>query len=137
MATEVHQFTVTIPAGTTKAATFSENLSLDNRVIESIDLEVPAGPAGLMGFYIARAGQQVIPFEDGQYIVWDDRSASWQLSEQPTAQGWQIVGYNTGVFDHAVVVRFHTNYPDIVSTALPELTIVSTAPVGVNAGVVL
>ena len=127
MATQVRQFTATIPANTLKTALVTVPLSLDYVDIESIDLEVPPGPAGLMGFYIARSGQQVIPFESGEFLVWDDRFDSWYMTDLPTGGGWQIVGYNTDVYDHAVVVRFHTNPVSVtLATAPPSLTFVTS-----------
>ena len=63
MATQVRQFTATIPAGTLKTALVTVALDLDYVEIESVDLEVPPGPSGLMGFYLARSGQQWIPYE--------------------------------------------------------------------------
>lgn len=120
MATQVRQFTATIPANTLKTALATVPLSLDYVDIESIDLEVPPGPAGLMGFYIARSGQQVIPFESGEFLVWDDRFDSWYLTDQPTGGGWEIVGYNLDVYDHAVVVRFHTNPVQSANTVVPS-----------------
>ena len=136
MATQVRQLTATIPANTPMTALVTIPISLDYVDIESIDLEVPPGPSGLMGFYIARSGQQWIPFESGEFLVWDDRFDSWYLSEQPTGSGWQIVGYNTDVYDHSVVVRFHTNPIAAPSSPpAPTLTFVTTgAP---NSSVVL
>lgn len=129
MAAEVHQFTATIPAGTTKAAPHKVLTPLPGYVLESIDLEVPPGPGGLMGFYIAVSGQQWIPWEDGEWLIWDDRFDSWLLHDQPTPDSWEIVGYNSDVFDHSVVVRFHVN--PLVNTSsppVPSITFVSTAP---------
>jgi len=130
MATEVHQFTATIPKNTPQTALSITNLVLDNRSVESIDLEVPAGPAGLMGFYLARSGTQVIPFEDGEYIVWDDRFKNWPMSDLPTSQGWQIVGYNLDLAnDHDVVVRLHTNPVIVRQPSVPSINIIqSPAP---------
>lgn len=128
MATQVRQFTATIPANTAKTALYTSPIALDYVDIESIDLEVPPGPAGLMGFYLARSGQQWIPYESGEFLVWDDRFDSWYLTDQPTASGWEIVGYNLDVYDHDVVVRFHTNpiTPPSAGSA-PALTFISSA----------
>lgn len=130
MASEFHQFTATIPANTPKSSLVTVPLSLDYVDIESIDLEVPPGPGGLMGFYVARSGQQWIPYEAGEFLVWDDRFDSWYTTDQPTASGWEIVGYNTDVYDHDVVIRFHTNKVQAATSApAPVLTFVSSAPV--------
>lgn len=123
MATQVRQFTVTIPANTPQASPVTLPLSLDYVEIESIDLEVPPGPSGLMAFYLARSGQQVIPYETGEWLRWDDVQKTWYLTDQPTGSGWQVVAYNDDVYAHDVTVRFHTN-PVTPSAALsvPSLT---------------
>lgn len=127
MAAEVHQFTAMIPAGTPMAALATIDLPISNYQIDSIDLEVPPGPSGLMGFYLARSGQQWIPYEAGEFIVWDDRFRSWQLNDQPTGGGWQVVGYNFDEYDHEIVVRFHVNAISVAMTpAKPSITIVSS-----------
>jgi hypothetical protein len=127
VADEIHQFIGTIPAGTPKSALYTATIPLANFEIESIDVEVPPGPAYLMGFYIARSGQQVIPWEAGSFIVWDNHKQNWPLSNQPTGQGWQIVGYNLGKYPHTVTLRFHVvaslDSPAIQS--VPSITIVT------------
>lgn len=131
MATEVHQFQATIPAGTAKATPVTRALAQANYEIESIDLEVPPGPSGLMGFYIALSGQQWIPWEPGAYIVWNDRTENFPTENQVVNGGWQVVGYNTGAYDHTVTVRFHTNpipspeQPE-VAPYIPQVNIIST-----------
>lgn len=107
MAIEVHQFTANIPANTPKTALAVVDLPLNLFDIESIDLEVPPGPAGLMGFYLALSDQQWIPWEMGEFLIWDDYRANWPLQNQPTSSGWQVHGYNEDDYDHVVVVRFH------------------------------
>jgi hypothetical protein len=109
MATEIHQFSATIPAGTLPSALFTVPLEQANYEIESIDIEVPPGPSGLMGFYLALDDTQWIPWEQGEFIVWNDRTASWDTENQVVNAGWNVVGYNGGAYDHTITVRFHTN----------------------------
>lgn len=110
MATTIYQLTATIPANTPTNALAIEQVAIPACNVDSIDLEVPPGPAGLMGFYLAISGQQIIPFETGQFIVWDDRYDSWALDDFPQTGAWSVVGYNLdGVNGHSVVVRFHTS----------------------------
>jgi len=131
MAAEIHQFTRTIPANTPTTALVTIPLGLSNYEIESVDLEVPPGPMGTMGFYVSRSGQQWIPYEAGEFIVWDDRFDNWPLTAQPTGQGWEITGYNLDIYDHDVVMRFHVNPLTVVAaTAPPSVTIVTTPLVG-------
>ena len=127
MAAEIHGFTAVIPANTPKSALAVIDLPLNNFEIESIDVEVPPGPAGLMGFYLAISGQQWIPWEMGEFLIWDDREKSWPLNDQPTSEGWEVHGYNLDAYDHEVVVRFHVNVPPspLVTTG-PSVTFITT-----------
>lgn len=126
MAVELYQFSATIPANTPKSAPSVTDIDLDGWEITQIDLKVPPGPSYLMGFYLARSGQQWIPQGAGEYIVWDDHYQQYPLSSQPTGGGWQVVGYNLDTqFDHTVAVTFHVNPLTIVAPAGPTLTIVS------------
>jgi len=128
VAIRVFQFTVTIPAGTLQTAPQTADLNLDGWDLETLDLEVPPGPAGLMGFYVANNGVQWVPQGDGEWLIWDDVQHSWPITDQPNASGWQIVGYNTGDYDHDVIVRMHCSLPADQATAVtaPTITFVST-----------
>lgn len=119
---------MTIPAGTPLDAPVTIDLDLDNWTVDQIDLEVPAGPTGLMGFYVANNNVQWIPRQPGTWLIWDDKQQSWPLDGQPNASGWQIVGYNTGTYDHLVTVRMHVTPPTAAATSLspPVLTFVSS-----------
>ena len=130
----VRQKTATIPAGTAKSSPVTIDVSIGDFEIESIDLEVPPGPAYQMGFYLALSGQQVIPYDAGQFIVWDDQSKNWPLVNQVTTGRWQIVGYNTGKYDHMVVVRFHVNsLGDRPTPPVPQITIITQPLAGSTA----
>ena len=128
MAIRVLPFVVTIPAGTTAAAPATTPINLDGWTVQRIDLDVPPGPGGLMGFQIYNNGVPWIPYGNGQWIIWDDAKDSYYLEEQPTGGGWAVVGYNTGVFPHSVTVRFHVTsaVADITPTAAPALTFITT-----------
>lgn len=107
MAERVLQQTVTIPADT--AADTVYPLAFDGWQVEAIDLEVPAGPAGNLAFYLANNGRPWIPRTPGEYLIWDDRAERFPATDYPSAGGWQVIGSNVGEYDHPVVVRFHVN----------------------------
>lgn len=133
MAYRVLQYAATIPAGTLETAPVTVTFDLDNWTIEQIDLEVPPGPAGLMGFYVDNNGVQWIPASPGQFLVWDDVQQSWPFTDQPDASGWSVVGYNLGTYDHQVIVRFHVN-PTVVAPAAPSVPVVTFVTSAVPAG---
>lgn len=107
MAIRVLPFTALIPAGTLAANPVKVPINLDGWVLQRLDLEVPPGPAGLMGFQVFNNGVAFIPYGAGQWFVWDDVKETYYLDDQPTASGWAIVGYNDGAYDHTVTVRCH------------------------------
>lgn len=124
MSYQVRQFTAEIPAGTPKAAPVQINLNTGWWEIDSIDLEVPPGPSGLMGFQLWTGNGQWMPYEVGEYFVWDDRDKSWIMTDQPIGQQWSVVGYNTDpVNPHAVVVRFHISPVPTPTPTPPPITI--------------
>ena len=127
MAVQINQTTVVVPANTPKTALSVATISLPLLQIESIDLEVPPGPVGLMGFYIALSGQQWIPWNAGEFIVWDNYRDSCDLQNQLIGVPWEVHAYNLDAANsHEIVVRFHLNDTPVPITVAPSVTIVST-----------
>lgn len=126
MAFMVRQFGAQVPANTPQSAPVTYSLNTGFWDIESIDLEVPPGPAGLMGFQLWIGGSQWIPYEPNQWLVWDDVEKSWPMNDQPLGVPWSIVAYNSdAAFSHGIVVRFHINQ---VSTPTVQPTVTIATP---------
>lgn len=106
MAAEVRRFLVNIPASTPKSAGFTADLSFPARVVTEIEIRVPPGPRGEVGFSIGSAGVAVIPIERGAYIVTDDEQIRWPLEGLWDSGAFTFFGYNTGRFPHGIEVRF-------------------------------
>lgn len=111
MAVEVYDFAVTIPAGTAKSAGFSSAMAMPVRTVELIEVRVPPGPRGEMGFGIGAGGTIVLPQGGSTYFVMDDQFRSFTLDKAITSGAWVAFGYNTGQFDHTVYVTFHVTLP--------------------------
>ncbi|HVD03185.1 MAG TPA: hypothetical protein VNF75_03495 [Candidatus Dormibacteraeota bacterium] len=121
-ASEIRSFEVTIPAGTSQAGPQVTDLVMPPRVVVQIDIKVPAGARGQMGFALWASGLTVIPEQPGQFIVTDDEQISWPLQDQIDSGGWQLAGYNLGQYDHVVYVRFlvlPTTVPALVAVLQP------------------
>jgi hypothetical protein len=127
-AQQVNQYSVSVPAGTAQASPQTTKLTLPEADVVQVDLQVPPGPSGLMGFYLAYNGQQVIPFQSGQWITWDNHSEEYALDSYPSGGAWQLVQYNTGLYPHLVYLRFHLVFPT-PEPAPPILNILNGAPV--------
>lgn len=106
MAQEIRQFQVKIPAGTAKTAGFSADMSFPPRIVTEIEVRVPPGPRGEVGFAIGSAGVPVIPYQSGTWIVTDDADIHWPLENYVDSGSWTLFGYNTGSFDHTLYVTF-------------------------------
>lgn len=136
MAERVLQHTSTIPAGTAKDSPVTVGLGFVDWEVEQIDLEVPPGPAGTMGFYLANNGVPWVPRVNDEWLVWDDHRATVIPTGYPIGTGWQIVGYNVGQYDHAVICRFHVNPPpgppppgSVVTISFEQHDVPARAPV--------
>lgn len=107
MAERIESVTITVPSGTAATAPQVTALSLRDAVMERIEIRVPPGPSGLVGFAFLHSGQQVIPFTDGQWIVTDNEALNWDVERYPTGDAWAVQAYNVDVFDHTVYLRLH------------------------------
>jgi hypothetical protein len=108
MAVQLYTFDVVVAPGSTPAAPVATNLSMPPLLIAGLEVIVPSGPRGLVGFALGAAGQPVIPFQAGHYIVTDNEKIEWPLEGQIDSGGWQIFAYNLGQFLHTLYVRFLT-----------------------------
>lgn len=122
MADEIRQFTVTIPAGTPQAAPVTIDVSFPPREVSELQIVVPAGGNGVMGFQVQNSGLAVIPYDSDDWIIANNEVISWPLSGYINSGSWQIAGYNTGSLDHSLYVRFLLNLVTDTSAN------VSTAP---------
>lgn len=105
MAREVYRFAVTVPHGTPAAAPQVTNLALPPREVQRVEVKVPPGPHGLVGFQLGSGGVQMAPINAGQFVTADDEVLSWDLEGQITSGAWQLIAYNLGAFDHTLEVR--------------------------------
>lgn len=106
MAREIRSFAVTIPANTPIANNFTADLSFPPRIVEEIEVEVPPGPRGEVGFSIGSSGVPIIPFQPGVFIITDNEIIHWPVQDQHDSGSWTFFGYNTGSFPHTLYVRF-------------------------------
>lgn len=124
-----YQFTVTIPPGTALATPQVTDLSFPPRRVDRIEVKVPAGPKGHVGFWLGAAGTQVVPVTPGQWIVTDNEPLAWDLEGQHTSGSWQMVAYNTGHYAHTLQVRILTSFPPTPAPSGPP-TLLSPSELG-------
>ena len=100
---------MSVPPGTSSSAPQVTTLPFDEGDIIRIEVVVPDGCAGLVGFAFRQSSQQVIPFTAGNWIVSNDEKIGWDVSGYPTGAKWALATYNTDVFAHTLHVRFLLN----------------------------
>lgn len=96
-----------VPAGTLQAAPVTFNLNHPQGVLERLEIIVPAGPSGLVGFQVAYNGTVLLPGRTSGFFITDDQKIDWAMSNYPTGGRWQIVAYNTDVNDHTLHTWWH------------------------------
>lgn len=106
MAVEIRQYTALVPAGTPATAPQSFDMSFPPRVVDAIELIVPPGPSGLVGFAVLNSGVRVIPYLSDQWIITASEQIRWPLDGYITSGAWSLLAYNTGTQDHSIFVRF-------------------------------
>lgn len=107
MATRVEPFEVTTPAGTLQASYLVTPLSFPDARVERLEIIVPPGPSGLMGFKVAHSGQSVIPIRSDTWNIADGVKFDWPLNNFPTGDSWELWTYNTDVYEHTIYIWFH------------------------------
>jgi hypothetical protein len=97
---------VTVAAGVAIAAPTTTALSLRDAILERVEVKVPPGPSGVLGFRILHSGQTVIPFRSADWIIADDETLAWDVEGYPTGSKWSVQAYNTGIYPHSLYFRF-------------------------------
>ena len=65
----VYPLTVTTPAGTLIGAPQNTAFPLEDNYLVEIEIIVPDGSVGLLGFRILQASQQVFPWNNSYYVT--------------------------------------------------------------------
>lgn len=128
MSDQVQHFSCTIPRLTAVASPVTIEMQLGEWTVDWVEVDVPAGFNGQVGFYIASSGVQYIPFRSGASPLWlilNDTSKHWDLTNHPTSGDWSLVGYNTGNYPHTVKVSWGVS--DVPAPAAAPITLIPAA----------
>lgn len=106
MAQRVIPITCQISANTPVSTPMSFPLQFPSADVERIEVRIPPGPSGLVGFSINHGGGNFIPQGNGNWIIADDESLAWPTDGAPNNGNWSVVAYNTDVVVHTIYVRF-------------------------------
>ena len=125
-----YDYALTIPANTAKGAPSEQEISLTHGVIHRVEIEFPAGCAGLAHLAIFLREFQLYPTNpdrefasDGYTIAFNDY---FELFEPP--HNLVIRGYNTDdTYSHTITVRIGVLPKDVAEYVYGRRTKVDTA----------
>ena len=106
MAARIEAPEVVIPSGTLDTAPITQDLDWQPGVVRRVEILVPPGPSGLIGFRIGHSGQTIIPRTAGQWIIPGVEVIFWDLDGYPTGGAWFVEAYNLDIYDHTLYTRW-------------------------------
>lgn len=116
--------TVTTPAQTLQAAPQNTTIVLGQVVLLETHLVIPIGHAGLTGWQLRLANQQVVPYgPEGAFVLGDDDKLDF-VFERVVGLGLVVRTYNLGQYDHTHICRMKV-------TDLPIETVVNQPSVAI------
>lgn len=129
MADRVYAYDVTVPAGTLEAAPQITALPIALGIVTDIEVLVPPGPSGLVGWRVQHSQETVIPYNSAEWIVTDGEVIKWPLRHFPVGNAWRMAAYNLDIYPHTMYVRMLVdNTQRATSSAIALLPIVPDLP---------
>lgn len=119
----------TVNAGTPLATPQTIGIPTGDIWLESIRYYIPNGSSGLMGWYLAQGGVPIFPWAGNlQWIV--EQNTTDEIDVQDEFQGnLQVIGYNTGQFNHAIRFRLKFQFLATAGSAQETLAVISPAAI--------
>jgi hypothetical protein len=96
---------VPTPANTPLAIPLSTPWPLEDNEFVYVDILVPPGPSGLLGFRILWANQQVVPWGNDSWLITDDEKIHVDCDFAMTVTGLVVQSYNTDIYEHTIYLR--------------------------------
>lgn len=127
MADEIQVFQVTTPVGISADAPQVTALQMPPRTVKQIEVVVPNGCNGALGFAFGAAGQNIIPYNDDAWIIASGEKLEWQMDRQINSGAWQLQSWNIGKYPHTIYIRFLLDFIAVIEAA-PEVTPAPLAP---------
>lgn len=108
MTVSVHSFGITVPVGSTLTSLYTQALVFPAAEVTRVEFTVPDGPRGNVGFSLGAQSTQVLPYQAGQFFVFNDQEKAYDLERAIDSGNWTFFAYNTGSYPHLIQVRFLT-----------------------------
>lgn len=105
-ASRVEVFDVLVPPLTPKAAPLETMTTWAAGELVSVDVRIPDGAAGLVGFRLLYAHGQTIPTTPGAWIIGNDDLFQADAIGYLNGGQWSVSAYNLDNFAHSLHVRY-------------------------------
>lgn len=109
MSDHLYWYSNTIPANTPITALFTAPMVFNAANVENIQVIVPPGPAGSVGWQIQYGGGTFIPLSTGQFIVAEAFTFDFPQNKAPNGGNWTFAAYNNDYVPHLIQVGFYAN----------------------------
>lgn len=106
MADRLEWFDVTISPNTPMAAPVVIPCVFEQGIVTEIDVKVPPGPNGNVGFFIGAGGSQYVPRTAGSFVMPNNDYFVWPIDNAIISGSWSVTAYNIDVFPHTIQVAF-------------------------------
>lgn len=128
MADEIRAYTITVPAGTTAAAPAKFPMTFPPRIVHTLQVIVPPGPSGLVGWHVLVGGGLIIPYQSDTWVITAAENITWPLDHMPDSGSWSVEAYNTGGQGHSITFRWLLGY--ITPLTPPQSSMLDDATIG-------
>jgi len=132
MAQRIEAFAVTVPAGTAILTPQTTALAFNRGIVEGLEILVPPGPSGLVGFAVVHSGDVVIPYDRTQWVIADSEVLKWPLQGFPTGSAWSLRAYNLDVYAHTLYIRVLVNETQRYNEPLAQLVYIAPGAPATN-----
>jgi hypothetical protein len=124
----VRTLTVTTAANTPSSSPQVTTWSIGRGVVDRIDIVIPDGHAGLTGIALLWGGRQVVPYEDGEWIVGNDDEVTVAL-DLYVHDSLEVLTYNEDdTFAHSHLLRVYVVGPGPEEELLAVPSVIPSAP---------
>jgi hypothetical protein len=106
MAVQIRPFALTVPAQTLAVAPVTFPTDLGYYTVSAVSVVLPPGLNGLVGFRFTSGDLAMVPASATDWIIGSGETLEWSMSGQIETGAWQVVAYNTGIYDHTIYVRY-------------------------------
>ncbi len=95
----------TVPPNTLQGSPLQAELAFSVGMWDNLEVVIPAGHSGQTGLQVVWQDKQIVPFNDGAWLVADDDRITFPLGMYSAYPNLVVYGYNVGIYEHTFFLR--------------------------------